>query len=226
MLREIVDSGELGEIYHVDTARLNLGLYQQDVNVLWDLAPHDLSIVNYVLGGPPTSVEAWASRHLTPGLEDVAYLRLSYDDRGVQAQVHVSWLDPCKVRRVTVVGSRKMAVFDDLAADEPLRIYDKGVNVDPPVDAGGLPSYRHGGISAPCVPLLEPLAVQDRHFVECARTGRNPQSDGENGLAVVETLEAATRSLQRGTRVPVAGARAGWAATNGVRRPALLSRGA
>ena len=130
-LAELVRSGELGELYYIDSARLNLGLYQNDVNVILDLAPHDVSIINYVLGRKPVAVQAWASRHAHQRLEDVAYLRLLYDDclddRGPSANIHVSWLDPCKVRRVTAVGSKKMAVYDDLAADERIRILDKGV---------------------------------------------------------------------------------------------------
>jgi predicted dehydrogenase len=227
-LRELVDSGELGEILHIDAARLNLGLYQQDVNVVWDLAPHDLSIINYILGDRATSVEAWGSSHLATGQEDVAYLRLAYGDRPLRAQVHVSWLDPCKVRRITVVGSQKMAVFDDLDADERLRIYDRGVELEPrPDPQRPAMTYRRGGVEAPMVSLGEPLAEQDRHFLECAQTGRRPRSDGESGLAVVEMLEAATRSMHRGAPVPIAGIRPDWSpATNGVAQPILLTRGA
>ena len=125
-LRDMVREDQLGRVYYVHTARLNLGLYQHDVNVILDLAPHDVSILNYVLGGQPTAVECWASRHAHQRLEDVAHLRLHYEDPDVVANVHVSWLDPCKVRRVTMVGSEKMVVFDDLA-EERVRVHDKGV---------------------------------------------------------------------------------------------------
>jgi predicted dehydrogenase len=205
-LREIIESGELGEIYYIDTARLNLGAYQADVNVVWDLAPHDISIINYVLGSSPESVEAWGSAHVDSQQEDVADLRLCYGERGVRGRIRVSWLDPCKVRRVTVVGSRRMAVYNDLADEERLRIYDKGVIHDPLGRTHSPPSYRHGGITAPFIELTEPLRVQDQHFVECALSGARPRSDGENGLAVVRVLEAADEAMRRGTRVRVADA--------------------
>jgi predicted dehydrogenase len=202
-LREVIESGELGEIYYIDSARLNLGLYQSDVNVIWDLAPHDISIINYLLRAVPVSVQAWGSRHAQPLQEDVAYLRISYGERGPRAQIHVSWLDPCKVRRMTIVGSRKMAVYNDTADEDRVRIYDKGVTVTVQQDPRNPPmSYRYGGISAPYIPMQEPLSVQDQHFVDCVQSGRRPDSDGESGLAVVRVLAAASTSLRQG--VPVA----------------------
>jgi len=202
-LRDLVQSGELGHVYYIDTARLNLGLYQTDVNVIWDLAPHDVSIVNLLLGRKPSTVQAWASRHAHHRLEDVAYLRLAYEALDVQANIHVSWLDPCKVRRVTVVGSKKMAVYNDLAAEERIRIHDKGVSC--PLDAHDLTqpptSYRYGDIIVPFVPAQEPLAVEDQHFIESVVTGSVPRTDGENGAAVVEVLECAQRSLATGDPV-------------------------
>jgi predicted dehydrogenase len=203
-LREAVKQGDLGNVYYVDTARLNLGLYQTDINVVWDLAPHDISIINHVLGSTPTTIQAWGSSHAHAYLEDVAYLRLRYAEAGITAQVHVSWLDPCKVRRVTVVGSRKMAVYNDLADQERLRIYDKGVVMAAQQEEFCPPlSYRYGGIFSPFVSMHEPLSIQDEHFLECIRTGRRPQTDGENGLAVVRVLEAATLSLRMGGPVPL-----------------------
>jgi len=203
-LRDVITSGELGDVYYINTARLNLGVYQSDINVIWDLAPHDVSIINYLLRSRPTTVQSWGSSHAHTYLEDVAYLRLHYPQLGIIVQIHVSWLDPCKVRRMTVVGSRKMAVYDDLADQERLRIYDKGVVAASKDDAlHGLPmSYRYGGIVSPFISLQEPLSIQDQHFLECIRTGRQPLTDGENGLAVIEVLEAATRSLAEG--MPVA----------------------
>jgi predicted dehydrogenase len=192
-------------VYYLDSARLNLGLYQNDVNVILDLAPHDVSIANFVLGRKPVAVQAWASRHAHRRLEDVAYLRLYYDDclddAGLTANIHVSWLDPCKVRRVTAVGSKKMAVYDDLAAEERIRVLDKGVDL--PLESDDLTqppmSYRYGDIVVPFVSPDEPLALQDRHFIECVATGAQPLSDGEDGVSVVETLEAAefSRKLVR-----------------------------
>lgn len=199
-LRELVQSGELGRIYYMDSARLNLGLYQHDVNVVWDLAPHDISIYNYVLGSSPVSVQAWGSRHGYQHLEDVAYLRLLYANPDVTANIHVSWLDPCKVRRTTVVGSVKMAVYNDLASNERIRVFDKGVV--PPENGANLQdypmSYRYGEIRSPYVAFDEPLYVQDREFVSCVLTGRQPQTHGYNGLAVTRVLEGAELSLQTG----------------------------
>jgi predicted dehydrogenase len=206
-LRELVRGGELGELYYLDSARLNLGLYQDDVNVILDLAPHDISIFNFVLGCKPVAVQAWAARHAHHRFEDVAYLRLFYDDlfadQGLSASIHVSWLDPCKVRRVTVVGSKKMAIYDDVATEEKIRVLDKGVCVTPNNGNVSQPptSYRYGDIMVPFIPPDEPLAVQDQHFIECAATGTAPLTDGENGLAVVETLEAAQLSRRLGRPV-------------------------
>lgn len=192
-LREMVARGDLGELYYVDTARLNLGLYQHDVNVLFDLAPHDISILNYVLGATPSSVECWASRHAHHRLEDIAFLRVRYDAPRLEAMVHVSWLDPCKVRTVTIVGSSKMVVFDDLANEQRIRVHDKGVaEPDQQADLTQAPmSYRYGDVVAPYLPMNEPLTVEDEHFVDCALTGMRPLTDADNGIAVVATLEAA-----------------------------------
>jgi predicted dehydrogenase len=202
-LRDLVQGGELGRVYYLDSARLNLGLYQPDVNVIWDLAPHDVSIFNYVLGATPVSVQAWGSRHGHQHLEDVAYLRLLYAEPEVTANIHVSWLDPCKVRRTTVVGARKMAVYNDLSSDERIRIFDKGLVM--PGEDGNLQdipmSYRYGEIRSPYVSLEEPLSVQDRQFVSCILNGAQPRTDGRNGLSVVQTLECADLSLQTGRPV-------------------------
>ena len=204
-LRELVQNGDLGPVYYADAARLNLGLYQSDVNVVWDLAPHDVSIFNFVLGASPSWVEAWATRNAHPLLEDVAYLRLYYPGPNITANIHVSWLDPCKVRRVTLVGSQQMAVYNDLAT-EPLRIFDKGVEM--PVsdeDLSGVPmSYRYGDIRSPYVAAEEPLAVQDRRFVDVAMRRATGQTNARNGVAVVEVLEAAERAVRQGRRVEIA----------------------
>jgi predicted dehydrogenase len=202
-LRQLVQDGELGDVYYIDTARLNLGLYQSDVNVVMDLAPHDISIINHVLGRVPVAVHAWGSCHAHRRFEDVAYLRLYYEDTRLSANIHVSWLDPCKVRRMTVVGSKKMAVYDDLAVDERIRIHDKGVLLGPPERDLTQPpmSYRYGDITVPFLTFQEPLAVQDRHFTRSALDGTPPETDGENGLAVVEVLEAVQMSMRQGRRV-------------------------
>jgi predicted dehydrogenase len=198
-LRDIVRSGELGRIYYVDAARLNLGLFQSDINVLWDLAPHDLSILLYVLGTDPLAVSARGSANVRPGVHDVAYLDLAFPD-GVLAHLHLSWLDPCKVRRVTIVGSKKMVVCNDLADSEKIRIYDKGV--DTPYETDQFRdfhlAYRYGDVTIPHVPFQEPLRAQCDHFFDCIRTRTCPQSDGRIGAKVVRILEGADRSLQTG----------------------------
>lgn len=195
-LRDLIADHALGDLYYLDCARLNLGLYQRDVNVIMDLAPHDISIANYVLGSQPTTVTAWGSRHVHPDFEDVAYLRLDYEELGVRTNIHVSWLDPNKVRRVTAVGSRKMAVYNDMAGDERIRVYDKAAMTAAEGDGplSGV-AYHQGGMESPYVPFSEPLAVQDLQFVNCILDGTRPTVDGASGLAVVKVLECAQLSL-------------------------------
>lgn len=193
-LRELVRSGALGRILYVDTARLSLGRYQSDVDVVWDLAPHDISIISYVLDELPSTAAVWAHSNFGGPHADVAYLRFEFEKARAQAFVHVSWLSPNKIRRVTVVGERMMAVYDDMSDNERIRIYDIGVDIaamDDPMAAHALPvSYRTGDIISPYVPFNEPLLVQDGHFVECMRTGRRPQTPGERGLDIVRVLAA------------------------------------
>ena len=204
-LRDMIRAGDLGQLYYLDTARLNMGLYQHDVNVLWDLAPHDVSILNYVLGSQPTRVECWGSRHAHRRLEDVVHLRLQYESPHVEANIHVSWLHPRKTRLVTAVGSEQMVVFDDLA-EERIRVHNKGV-VQPEEDDDDLTqppmSYRYGDVVAPYLTVPEPLLLEDEHFVDCAVTGAEPVSGGRSGLAVVAVLEAAQMSLMDGRPVEV-----------------------
>lgn len=204
-LRELVHTGQLGRLFYLDCARLNLGLYQADVNVILDLAPHDISISNFVLGAQPTMVTAWASRHIHPDYEDVAYLRLDYADLGVRTNIHVSWLHPDKVRRITAVGSKKMVVYNDLADNDRIRIYDKAA-VPPSEDDGPLSqvAYHLGDIVSPFVAFAEPLAVQDQHFVDCIINGSQPAVDGRSGLAVVRALECAQISLREQRPVALA----------------------
>jgi predicted dehydrogenase len=204
-LRDIVRGGELGDLYYLDCERLSLGLYQPDVNVVLDLAPHDVSIANFVLNSQPATVTAWGSRYVHPEHEDVAHLRLDYSDVGVAANIHVSWLNPRKVRRVTAVGSRKMVVYDDLAADERIRVYDNSAM--PPQESSGPLSrvaYHFGDVVSPFIDFAEPLAVQDQHFVDCVIDGRRPSISDQQGLAVVEVLECAQISLREQRPVAVA----------------------
>ena len=199
-LARMVRAGELGRIYHIDTARLNLGLFQRRSDVIWDLAPHDISILMHVLGRPPALVSARGSTCIQSEVHDVAYLELIHDD-GLAAEVHVSWLDPTKVRRVTVVGDRRMAVFNDVAPQEKLRIYDLGVNFEP---GEAWPSYRFGPVTIPPITWQEPLLIEVEHFSDCIRYGRKPLSDGQQGMMVVATLEAASVSLAAGgEKIPV-----------------------
>ncbi|MGY1661065.1 Gfo/Idh/MocA family protein [Geodermatophilus sp. SYSU D00705] len=198
-LRELVRSGVLGRILYVDTARLNLGRYQSDVNVIWDLAPHDISIVSYALDEMPTSTAVWAHSHISNQHPDVAHLRLDFPCSRTQAYVHVSWLTPNKTRRVTVVGERRMAVYDDLSDNERIRVYDIGVDVEAIEDqarAHALPvSYRNGDIVSPYIAFEEPLLVQDQHFITCVRTGARPDTPGERGLDVVRVLAATDQAI-------------------------------
>lgn len=209
-LRDIVRSGALGRILYVDTARLSLGRYQSDVNVIWDLAPHDISIVSYILDEMPSCATVWAHSHISRQHADVAYLRLDFPERQTRAYVHVSWLTPNKVRQVTVVGEKKMAVYDDMSDNERIRIYDIGVDVheiDDPVEAHALPvSYRTGDIVSPYIPFNEPLKLQDEHFVECIRTGSRPNTPGERGLEVVRVLAATDQLADVAGEDVVAGA--------------------
>ena len=201
-LRELVRSGVLGRILYVDTARLSLGRYQRDVNVIWDLAPHDISIVSYILDEMPSSATVWAHSHISSQHPDVAHVRFDFPRAQTRAYVHVSWLTPNKVRQVTVVGEQKMAVYDDMSDNERIRIYDIGVDVesiDDPAEAYAVPvSYRTGDIISPYIPFEEPLLVQDRHFLACVRTGSRPETPGERGLDIVRVLSATDNALQTG----------------------------
>jgi predicted dehydrogenase len=202
-LRELVHSGELGDIYYIDSARLNLGLFQRDINVLWDLAPHDFSIVSFVLGGDEAfRVTARGAAHIMPNIHDVVFTEARFPNN-IYANIHVSWLDPCKVRRTTIVGSKKMAVFNDLPTTEKIRIYDTKVTM-PTEDGSGAfntVNYFTGDITIPHVSAAEPLRVECKHFLECISTGRIPRSDGWTGLKIVKMLEAADESLKSDSRI-------------------------
>jgi predicted dehydrogenase len=195
-LKDLIDSGELGQVYYVDTARLNLGLFQRDLNALWDLAPHDISILLYILGRRPISVSAHGSPCVFAGIHDVVYVDMEFPDC-ILAHIHVSWLDPCKVRRTTVVGSKKMVVYNDVASSEKIKIYDKGVDIPPYTDsyADFQFSYRSGDVLIPSIRLSEPLRQECQHFLDCIENHCTPQSDGQAGLEVVKVLEAAHKSL-------------------------------
>ena len=191
-----IASGDLGDIYYVDLARLNLGLFQHDANVLWDLAPHDLSMLLYLLEQSPVEISAHGAAHVNRRVHDNVHLDLIFSG-GTGAHVHVSWLEPCKIRRVTVVGARKMIVYDDVAPTEKVWIYDRGVSFqhDPDTSDDFNLSYRRGDTTILSTPADEPLQIEQKHFLDCIKERRRPKSDGFAGLEVVTLLECAQRSL-------------------------------
>ena len=199
-IRRVIQSGELGDIYYLNASRVNLGLLQPDINVMWDLAPHDLSILNYILGELPIKVSAIGAVYVnkSSNLPEVVYLNLRYRN-DVLANLRVSWLDPVKMRRLTVVGSKKMLVYDDIS-DQKVVLYDKGVEVPAysVTEAEFRASYRNGAETEIPVEWVEPLRAECGHFAECIRSGLSPRSDGEDGLKIVKILESAQRSLVNG----------------------------
>lgn len=195
-IKTIIDAGELGDIYYVDSVRINLGLFQNDINVLWDLAPHDLSIVDHLLGRLPKSVSAMGTSHTGTELEDVGYLNLDFGNN-LLASFHLNWLSPVKIRHLIIGGSKKGLVYNDLNLWEPIKIYDRGITVnEAEARRRILINYRTGDIWSPQVEQGEPLQNLVRHFTECIRTGQKPLTDGEAGLRVVRILEAAQRSIK------------------------------
>ena len=195
-IRELIEDNTLGKLYYYDSTRVNLGLFQHDVNVLWDLAPHDLSIIDYLIGERPEAIVATGEKHLN-GLTDVAYLTAYYPDN-VIAHVNVNWLSPVKVRTTLIGGEKKMVVWNDLEADEKIKVYDRGVNMTSREGVYNLlVSYRSGDMWAPKVEAIEALKAEMAYFVECISSGEPPINDGLAGLRVVRMLEAAEESLSR-----------------------------
>ncbi|MFA4948171.1 MAG: Gfo/Idh/MocA family oxidoreductase, partial [Candidatus Krumholzibacteriia bacterium] len=196
-IKDLIWGGEIGDVYYLATSRVNLGIFQDDINVVWDLAPHDVSIMNYVLNARPVSVSAIGQSYIRPGIEDVAFLLLRYPQSTI-ANIHVSWLNPNKIRSTTVVGSKQMLVYDDVSSLEKIRIYDKGVTVTPHYDTFGefQLSYRYGDISIPRLDDAEPLKIECQHFVDCIEKGATPRSGGTHGLEVLLALDAADRSMR------------------------------
>ncbi|MBU4174952.1 MAG: Gfo/Idh/MocA family oxidoreductase [Actinobacteria bacterium] len=194
-VKEYLDSGEIGDVLYVYSQRLNLGRVRHDENCLWSLAPHDLSVITYLLEQEPVEVSTHGMSYLRGGIEDVVFCTLRFPDN-VIANLHISWLDPHKVRRLTIVGSRKMMVFDDMSSGEKLRVYDKGVDFKE--DEKGYQNAlepRFGDVLLPAVKQEEPLLRECRHFVECVQSGREPLSGGREGLGVLRILNAAQESL-------------------------------
>jgi predicted dehydrogenase len=199
LIKKLIDTGEIGEVYFVDSVRINLGLFQHDVNVIWDLAPHDLSILDFLLGRLPKSLAAIGTSHADNQneIEDVAYLNLDFG-AGLLASFHVNWLSPVKVRHFIIGGSKKSIVYNDLEPAEKVKVYDRGITVSEDLEArrGVLVGYRSGDVWSPHIEQSEPLQNMVRHFAECIREGKRPMSDGESGLRVVRILDAAQRSIK------------------------------
>lgn len=201
-LKQMIESGELGDVYYIYNQRVNLGTVRADENALWNFAPHDISSILYLLGQAPTDVSARGQCYLQKEIEDVVFLTLNFGGKHM-AHVHVSWLDPHKIRKMTIVGSKKMAVFDDVEGTEKLRIYDKGATANP--DYNSFAEYitlRFGDITIPHLKIGEPLQLECSHFLECVRDRKKPVSDGWDGLRVIKVLDAAQRSL-RSNGIPV-----------------------
>lgn len=202
-IRQLLQEGTLGQLYYYDSTRVNLGLFQHDVNVIWDLAPHDLSIMDYLIGQEPEAVVATGQTHLN-GHEDVAFITLYFPNK-VIAHVNVNWLSPVKVRTTLIGGEKKMLVWNDLEADEKIKVYDKGVNVSSREGVYDLlVSYRSGDMWSPQIEQTEALRTELGYFVDCVSNNRSPINDGAAGLRIVKMLQAATDSLRtRGELVEV-----------------------
>jgi len=197
-MKEIIDVGELGELYYMDSVRVNLGLLQHDIDVIWDLAPHDLSILTYLIPDKPQSVSAVGADHTGRGLVDVAYLTLHFANNFI-AHFHVNWLSPVKVRQNLIGGSRRMLVYDDMEPSEKVRVYDRGIQVRSQEGIyKALVDYRMGDVWSPKLELREALSVECEHFADCVQSKKMPRSDGGSGLAVVKILEAASKSIANG----------------------------
>jgi predicted dehydrogenase len=194
-VKEILESGELGELYFITSTRVNLGLHQKDVSVIWDLAPHDFSMLFYWLGAEPEEVQAFGSDYVLEGIPDVAFVDMRFPD-GTIANVQLSWLSPSKLRRTVIVGSRKMLVYDDTEPDEKIKIYDRRVDIIEPASFGEYQlAYRTGDIVSPRLDTFEPLAAEMDDFLDCIESGGTPRSSGRGGLAVVRAIERADSSL-------------------------------
>jgi predicted dehydrogenase len=197
-IKEIVDSGDIGEIRYINARRLNLGLFQKDINVTWDLAPHDIAIVLSIIGEQPVTVNCQGSAHITPGIEDLTTMCLSFQKQRT-AIIQSSWLDPRKVREMTIVGSKRMIVYDDVAPLEKIRIFDARVECPPHYDtfAEFQYAYHYGDVYSPYLKQEEPLKTECQHFLDCIKFGRTPLTDGQQGLELVRILEASSESLKK-----------------------------
>ena len=199
-MKEVISSKNLGAIYYFDSVRVNLGLFQPDINVVWDLAPHDISIMDYLIPGKPKSVVAIGGSHTGNNIEDIAYVTVVYSTE-LMAHFHINWMSPVKIRRIIIGGSKKMIVFDDLDPSEKIKIYDKGIllaKTDKKVFYQNIIQYRIGDMYAPKIDQTEALKVLIDHIVDCIIKKKKPVTDGESGLRVVRILEAADKSIKKG----------------------------
>jgi len=197
-IKEIIERGDLGRIYYISASRVNLGLHQKDVSVIWDLAPHDFSCLFFWLDEEPVRISAMGRDYVQRGIPDVAFINLEFAS-GCIANVQVSWLAPSKLRRTTIVGSEKMLVYDDTENIEKVKIFDKGVDYRDPETFGEYHlSYRSGDVLSPRLDSYEPLRKEMEHFLDCCENGKRPKTDGHNGLRVVRALEAAEKSMREG----------------------------
>jgi predicted dehydrogenase len=210
-IKEVLATGDLGDLLYFDSVRINLGLFQRDINVLWDLAPHDLSIMDYLIERQPIGVSALGSCHIEPGIENIAYLVMKFSDDFI-AHFHFNWLAPVKIRRTLIAGARKMILYDDIEPTEKVRVYDKGVDTnrvgDREADYLKLISYRTGDVWAPKLDATEALRYVVAEFLESIRGQRKPLTDGEAGLRVVRILEAAQQSIKESGNFKLLGAAA------------------
>lgn len=198
MIKKCVDSGELGDIMYMYSQRLNLGRVRHDENCLWSLGPHDVSVMLYLMETGPTEVSVHGMDYVQNGIEDVIFCNLKFPN-DVIANLHISWLDPHKERRITIVGKKKMLVFDDMASSEKLRIYDKGIDMgEEYLSFAESLTLRSGDVVSPAVGIQEPLRQECSHFIDCIRSGSEPLSGGREGLDVLRVLEAGQRSLEAG----------------------------
>jgi predicted dehydrogenase len=199
-IRALISSGKIGDLYYFDSVRVNLGLFQHDINVIWDLAPHDFSVMDYLVSEKPAFVSATGAGRVNGKIEDIAYVSVKFPN-GLIAHFHVNWMSPVKIRRIIIGGSKKMIVFDDLSPDEKVKVYDKGVTLlDAPKDKiyKNLVQYRIGDMYSPRIEGAEALKVEVAHIVDCIKDKKKPLADGEAGLRVVRLLDAAQRSLKKG----------------------------
>jgi predicted dehydrogenase len=198
-IKEIVQSGDIGEIRYICARRLNLGLFQKDINVAWDLAPHDIAIILHIMEQEAVTINCKGSAHITPGVEDVTTMWLNFP-RNRSAIIHNSWLDPRKVREMTIVGSKRMIVYDDVSTLEKIKIYDARVERPPHYDtfAEFQYSYHYGDVHVPHIKQEEPLKLECQHFLDCINQGTTPLTDGKQGLELIRILEASSQSLKLG----------------------------